>query len=138
MVSPKTILKASEKDLRNNGLSKQKANYLKALAIAVIENELDLESLSQKEETEIRKQLTAIKGIGNWTADVYMMFCLQKENVFPIGDIALQNTLKELYAVTTKEEMLALAKKWEPHTSLATYFFWHCYLKKRNRAPLVY
>ena len=137
-VTPTTILKTSENDLRNNGLSKQKVTYLRALAIAVIDKDLDLETLAQKEETEIRKQLTAIKGIGNWTADVYMMFCLQKENVFPIGDIALQNTLKELYSVTTKEEMLTLAKRWEPHTSLATYFFWHYYLKKRNRTPLVY
>ncbi|MVO09053.1 DNA-3-methyladenine glycosylase 2 family protein [Flavobacterium sp. TP390] len=137
-VTPTTILKASEIDLRNNGLSKQKANYLKALATAVVEKTLDLETLSQKEEAQIKKELTAVKGIGNWTAEVYMMFCLQKENVFPIGDIALQNTLKELYPVTTKEEMLSLAKKWEPQASLATYFFWHYYLKKRNRAPLVY
>ncbi|WP_130736603.1 DNA-3-methyladenine glycosylase [Flavobacterium sp. J27] len=137
-ITPETILNASEEAMRNNAISKQKVTYLKALAKAVSSKELELETLSLKDEAQIKKELTAIKGIGNWTAEVYMMFCLKKENVFPIGDIALQNTLKELYSVNTKEEMIALAKNWEPKTSLATYFFWHYYLKKRNREPLVY
>lgn len=137
-VNPENILKATDEDLRNNGISKQKMVYLKALSNAVLNKELQLETLSEQTEENIKSALTAIKGIGNWTAEVYMMFCLQKENVFPIGDIALQNTLKELYPVTTKEEMVLLAENWKPYTSLATYFFWHYYLKKRNREPLVY
>ena len=138
IISPENITKISDEELRSNGISKQKTVYLKALSNAVLNGELQLETLSEKTEEQIKTTLTAIKGIGNWTAEVYMMFCLQKEDVFPIGDIALQNTLKELYSVSSKEEMILLSKNWKPYTSLATYFFWHYYLKKRNREPLVY
>ncbi|NHN27621.1 DNA-3-methyladenine glycosylase 2 family protein [Flavobacterium jejuense] len=138
VVNPENISKTADEDLRNNGISKQKVVYLKALSNAVLNKELQLETLAEKTEPEIKTALTTIKGIGNWTAEVYMMFCLQKEDVFPIGDIALQNTLKELYPVSSKEEMILLSENWKPYSSLATYFFWHYYLKKRNREPLVY
>lgn len=137
-VTPINIINASDEELRNNSVSKQKTIYLKELSKAIISKELNLESLSQKPEEQIKAELIAIKGIGNWTAEVYIMFCLQKEDVFPIGDIALQNTLKELFPVTTKEEMIQLSENWKPNRSLATYFFWHYYLKRRNRKPLVY
>ena len=137
-VTPQNIINASDEDFRNNSVSKQKTVYLNELSKAIINKTLDLETLSQKSEEQIKQELTTIKGIGNWTAEVYIMFCLQKEDVFPIGDIALQNTLKELFSVTTKEEMLLLSENWKPNRSLATYFFWHYYLKKRNREPLVY
>jgi DNA-3-methyladenine glycosylase II len=137
-VNPQNILQASEDDLRSNSISKQKIVYLKELSKAILNKELLLETLAKKTENQIKKELTAIKGIGNWTAEVYMMFCLQKEDVFPIGDIALQNTLKELYPVSSKEEMIELSENWKPYSSLATYFFWHYYLKKRNRELLVY
>ena len=137
-VTPQNILNASEEDLRNNSVSKQKTVYLKELSKAILNNELQLETLSSKSEDQIKLDLTSIKGIGNWTAEVYTMFCLQKEDVFPIGDIALQNTLKELFPVYTKEEMMQLSENWKPYRSLATYFFWHYYIKKRNREPIVY
>lgn len=137
-VSPQNILNASDEDLKNNAISKQKIIYLKELSKSILNGFLQLETLSSKSEEQIKSELTAIKGIGNWTAEVYSMFCLQKEDVFPIGDIALQNTLKELFSVTTKEEMIILSQKWKPNRSLATYFFWHYYLKKRNREPLIY
>lgn len=137
-VTPINIINASDEELRSNSVSKQKTIYLKELSKAIISKELNLESLSQKPEEQIKAELIAIKGIGNWTAEVYIMFCLQKEDVFPIGDIALQNTLKELFPVTTKEEMIQLSENWKPNRSLATYFFWHYYLKRRNRKPLVY
>lgn len=137
-VTPQNIINTSNQELRNNAVSKQKAIYLKELSKAIINKTLDLELLSQKSEEEIKLELTAIKGIGNWTAEVYILFCLQKEDVFPIGDIALQNTLKELFPISTKEEMMILSENWKPNRSLATYFFWHYYLKKRNREPLIY
>lgn len=137
-VSPENILNASDEDLRNNAISKQKVIYLKELSKAILNGNLQLETLSLKPEEQIKAELTAIKGIGNWTAEVYIMFCLQKDDVFPIGDIALQNTLKELFAFSTKDEMILLSENWKPNRSLATYFFWHYYLKKRNREPLIY
>lgn len=137
-VTPENLVSSSDEDLRANGISKQKTVYLKALSNAVINKEIDLNSFRSKNEEQIKSELISIKGIGNWTAEVYIMFCLQKQDVFPIGDIALQNTLKEFYPVSTKDEMVILSENWKPLRSLATYFFWHYYLKKRNREPLIY
>jgi len=81
----------------------------------------------------MRNELIQIQGIGDWTIDVYLMFCLQSPDIFPIGDIALVNTLKELYGCNDKTEMLVLAENWKPYRSMATYFLWHHYLQKRNR-----
>jgi DNA-3-methyladenine glycosylase II len=92
-----------------------------------------LENLSNKGESEIRKDLTRIKGIGTWTSDIYLMFCLQSKDIFPSGDIAIINTVRELISACTKEEIGRLSDKWKPFRSLAAYFFWHYYLKKRNR-----
>ena len=83
---------------------------------------------------EVRKKLTSIKGIGNWTTDIYLMFCLQSKDIFPLGDIALITTIKELTKVKTKSGIVRLTQKWKPYRSLAAYFLWHYYLKKRNRS----
>jgi len=92
-----------------------------------------LDGLAELTETDVRVQLTSIKGIGNWTTDIYLMFCLQSQDIFPIGDIALVNTVKELTTAKTTEEIMLLAEKWRPYRSMAVYFLWHYYLKKRNR-----
>jgi DNA-3-methyladenine glycosylase II len=132
--SPAHILKLSDEEMRTCQISRQKAKYLRELSSAISEKSLDLESLSVLNEPEVRTILTAIKGIGHWTTDIYLMFCLQSKDIFPIGDIAVVNTVKELTAARTQEEILTLAEKWRPLRSLATYFFWHNYLKKRNRS----
>lgn len=127
------ILTASDEVLRACGVSRQKSSYLKALAEAIQEKKLVLENLSGKHPDDVRKELIQIKGIGHWTIDVYLMFCLQSPDILPIGDVALVNTIKELYGCNDKAEMLVLADNWKPYRSMATYFFWHHYLKKRNR-----
>jgi DNA-3-methyladenine glycosylase II len=132
-VSPPLILSASDEVLRACGVSRQKSSYLKALAEAILIKSLVLETLSEKHPDEVRNELIQIKGIGHWTIDVYLMFCLQSPDIFPIGDIALVNTLKELYGCNDKAEMLSLAENWKPYRSMATYFLWHHYLQKRNR-----
>lgn len=132
-VTPETILQTSEEILRNCGVSRQKTIYLKALAEAILDKTLVLETLSQKHPDEVRKELIQIKGIGNWTIDVYLMFSLQSPDIIPLGDIAVVNTIKELYGCEDKEVMLALSENWKPYRSMATYFLWHHYLVKRNR-----
>jgi DNA-3-methyladenine glycosylase II len=132
-VSPPLILSASDEVLRACGVSRQKSSYLKALAEAILNKSLVLETLSEKHPDNVRNELIQIKGIGHWTIDVYLMFCLQSPDILPIGDIALVNTLKELYGCKDKIEMLALAENWKPYRSMATYFLWHHYLQKRNR-----
>ena len=132
--TPSNILSLTDEEMRTCQISRQKAKYLRALSTAILTEELNLEELQELNEHEIRKQLTAIKGIGHWTTDVYLMFCLQAQDIFPIGDIALVNTVKELTTAKTTDEIMLLAEKWRPYRSLAVYFFWHYYLKKRNRS----
>jgi len=131
--TPSDILKLTDGEMRICQVSRQKATYLRALSTAIIQGDISLDELSELEEAEVRKQLTKIKGIGYWTADIYLMFCLQAKDIFPIGDIAVVNTVKELTGVRTKEEIILLAEKWKPYRSLAVYFLWHHYLRKRNK-----
>lgn len=135
-LTPSNLLQLSDEEMRNCQISRQKAKYLRALSTAIIDEDLKLENLSSLDEPDIRKQLTSIKGIGDWTTDIYLMFCLQSKDIFPIGDIAVVNTVKELWQVQSKEDILLLSEKWKPLRSLAVYFLWHYYLKKRNRVPV--
>jgi DNA-3-methyladenine glycosylase II len=127
------ILNLTDGEMRDCQISRQKAKYLRALSTAIVNGDINLDELQGLNEREVRKQLTKIKGIGDWTADIYLMFCMQAKDIFPIGDIAVINTVKELYGMKTKEEIMLLAEKWRPNRSLAVYFLWHYYLKKRNR-----
>lgn len=130
---PENVIVFSDEDFRSCGVSRQKTNYIKALAEAVLSKELDLESLAFKEAKVVREELIKIKGIGNWTIDIYLMFCLESLDIIPLGDVAVVNTMKELLDVHTKEEMEIYAQKWKPYRSVATYFLWHYYLRKRGR-----
>ena len=136
-VTPITISTISIEELRDCSVSRQKAVYLKALAEAILNKSLVLETLSQKTDDEVRKELIKIKGIGNWTIDVYLLFSLQSEDIIPLGDIAVINTIKELFGSKTPEEIAALSENWKPYRSMATFFLWHHYLEKRNRKPIV-
>jgi DNA-3-methyladenine glycosylase II len=131
--TPKLLLDVSDEELKACGVSRQKISYIKNLALCIEENQIDLESFHIKTEIEVYTELIQLRGIGKWTAQVYLMFCLQKKDVFPIGDIAVQHTMRELFHTETLEEMENHATNWKPFRSLATYLLWHHYLKKRNR-----
>ncbi len=132
-ISPRKILKLTDKEMLECQISRQKAIYLRELASAVIDKRIIFNRMENQDALETKKQLTGIKGIGDWTYDIYLMFCLQKKDIFPFGDIAIINTIKELYSLKTLEEIKILAENWKPYRSLAAYFFWHYYLRKRNR-----
>ncbi len=134
--TPNAILKLTDEEMRNAQISRQKAKYLRALSESIRSEQLNLEELHTWDESEIRQKLTSIKGIGNWTVDVYLLFCLQSKDIFPIGDIAIINTIKELYKVNSKEEILNVSESWKPFRSLGTYWMWHYYLNKRGRIPI--
>ena len=119
--------------MRQCQVSRQKAIYLRALASAIAEGSINLQDLRDMPGDEVRRQLKSVKGIGNWTADIYLMFCLQAKDIFPVGDIAIINTLKELTRARTAEEIADRANRWSPYRSLASYFLWHYYLRKRGR-----
>ncbi len=131
--SPETMAILSDDEFRNLGVSRQKTKYIKILAEAVLNKELDIESLPSKSANQVRDELIKLKGIGNWTIDIYLMFCLQEPDLIPLGDIAVINTIKELLDIHDKQEMEIHAEQWSPYRSYATYLLWHYYLKKRNR-----
>ncbi|OHT46112.1 DNA-3-methyladenine glycosylase family protein [Flavobacterium tructae] len=131
--SPENMVELSDEEFRNLGVSRQKTKYIKILAEAVLSKELDIESLATKSAKEVREELIKLKGIGNWTIDIYLMFCLQEPDLIPLGDIAVVNTIKELLDIHDKKEMEIHAEQWSPYRSYATYLLWHYYLNKRNR-----
>ncbi|OGS64797.1 DNA-3-methyladenine glycosylase 2 family protein [Flavobacterium sp.] len=132
-VDPFTIHNATDEDLRSCGISRQKTIYLKDVAQRVIRKELSFSSLPMKTEQQIRNELIQIKGVGNWSIDVYLMFCMQSQDIIPLGDIAIKNTLMELYNCQSEEEMLAISSNWKPFRTLASFIIWHYYLKKRGK-----
>jgi DNA-3-methyladenine glycosylase II len=132
-VDPFNISNATDEDLRTCGISRQKTLYLKDLAQRVISKELDFSSLPMKSEQQIRNELIQIKGVGNWSIDVYLMFCMQSQDIIPLGDIAIKNTLVELYNCQSDEDMLAISSNWKPFRTLASFIIWHYYLKKRGK-----
>jgi DNA-3-methyladenine glycosylase II len=130
---PELLLAVSDEQYRAFGVSRQKTVYIKALSSAILNNEIDLESLPQKTAQQVREQLIKIKGIGNWTIDIYLMFCLQEPDLIPLGDIAVINTIKELLNIHDKSIMETHTVNWSPYRSYATFLLWHYYLKKRKR-----
>ena len=134
-ITPKKILAMSNEELRECYFTRQKQVYAKELATAFASKQIPWKKFPQMMDEEVRAYLTAIKGIGNWTADVYLMHALQRTDLFPIGDIALVNSLKEtkqLHAQTTKEVLLEIAEPWRPNRTIAAMILWHAYIKKRN------
>lgn len=130
---PEQLACVSVDEFRTFGVSRQKSTYIAGLATAVLNKSIDLESLPQKSAPEVRQELMRLKGIGNWTVDVYLMFCLQSPDIIPLGDIAVVTTIKELLGVHTRDEMEVVVSQWAPYRSMATYLLWHHYLQKRNR-----
>lgn len=135
IVTPAKILAMSNEELRECYFTRQKQVYAKELATAVVTKKLQLKKFGEMTDEQVRTQLTAIKGIGNWTTDVYLMHALQRTDLFPLGDIALVNSLKEtkqLHPHISKEEMLAIAEPWRPYRTIAAMILWHAYIKKRK------
>jgi DNA-3-methyladenine glycosylase II len=134
-VTPENILALTDAELRTCYFSRQKIIYARELANAIKNNQLNLNQLSLATEEEVRHELKKIKGIGDWTADVYLMHALQRTDLFPLGDIALVNSLKEIKQLPihiTKEEMLAIAETWRPYRTIASMILWHAYIQKRG------
>jgi len=134
---PEEILKLSDLEMRQCQISKQKSKYLKELSKAILDGRIDLNMLPELPVPDVRAQLKNIKGIGDWTTDIYLMFCLQAKDIFPIGDIAVVKTIKELTGTVSKDEIIEHSNRWKPYRSLATFFLWHYYLSKRKRTSVL-
>lgn len=134
-VTPARILSLTDAELRSCYFSRQKIVYARELAKAVQSKQLRLRKFTNAHEDEVRIELKKIKGIGDWTVDVYLMHALQRADLFPLGDIALVNSLKEtkqLHPQTTKEKMLKISEPWRPYRTIASMILWHAYIQKRG------
>ncbi len=134
-VTTKKILALTDEELKACYFSRQKIIYVRALASAIVSKKINLKKLSISTDEEIRIQLKQIKGIGDWTVDVYLMHALQHSDLFPLGDIALVNSfkhVKQLHAHISKEEMLAVAESWRPYRTVASMLLWHAYIQRKG------
>jgi DNA-3-methyladenine glycosylase II len=134
-VTPVKILALTDEELRACYFSRQKIIYARELAKAVRSKNIHFKSLSLLTDEDIRAQMIQLKGIGHWTIDVYLMHALQRTDLFPLGDIALVNSLKEVKQLPkdiSKDVMLEIAEPWRPYRTIASMILWHSYIKKRG------
>lgn len=130
---PQHMLLLTDAQLRESGVSRQKASYLRALAAAVADGTADLGNFRQKTAEQVRAELIKIKGIGNWTIDVYLMFSLQSPDILPLGDIGILSAIKDLWGYTIMADIISHTKNWSPYRTTASFMLWHYYLAKRRR-----
>ena len=126
-ITPEGILKLSDEQLRGVGLSKQKSAYLKDLAAKAAAGLLDFSKLPDLSDEEVIKHLTQVKGIGVWTAHMFLIFSLRRPNVLPTGDYGVQMAVKKHYRkrkLPKPQDMEKIARAWEPYRSVACWYMW--------------
>ena len=135
-MTPTQLLASTPEQLRQDGVSRQKDRYLRALAAAVESGALELDHLAALPDEDVRAALTAVPGIGRWTADVYLLACLGRPDLWPVGDRALQVAAAEALGLDTVPDQATLeqlGERWRPHRSTAARLLWHGYLARRGR-----
>ena len=134
--TPDAVLALDDATLRAIGFSRQKAGYTRDLARAVRSGALELDALESLSDEDVRAALTGLRGIGPWTADVYLTMALLRPDAFPQGDLALlasAQRVKRLDARPTPLELEQLAEAWRPHRATAARILWHAYLSERAK-----
>lgn len=127
---PQDFVTATEEDLRACGLSRQKAGYAKGVGSAILSGALPIDDLSAMEDNEVITRITALKGLGLWSAEIYCMFCLGRADIFPADDLALQVALQKYHGKRqrpTATQVRKMAVKWKPYRTAAAIFMWHYY-----------
>lgn len=134
-VTPENIVRLSDEEMKACYFSRQKTIYARSLSEAVISKQLIIEQLPLLNDEAIRVKLKKIKGIGDWTVDVFLMMCLHSADIFPYGDIAAVNSLKYIKQIslqTPKEELIRIVESWKPYRSVAAYLLWHAYICRKG------
>jgi len=132
-LTPARVLLLTEEEMRACYVSRQKSAYIKFLAEALLSGHIKLAELEHLPNDEIRARLITMKGIGHWTIDVYLMFVLQRADIFPVGDLAAVNAMKKVKGLpsgVSREELVLLAEQWAPYRTVATMLLWHWYLSE--------
>jgi len=128
MPTPMEIISTSDIELKYKvGLSSKKVQYLKDLSTRVVEQKLDLDLLSAMSDEEVINQLIQVKGIGRWTAEMFLIFCLGRPDVLPVTDLGIRKAMQKVYSIPElpkPAEMLTIAQPWRPHRTVATWYLW--------------
>ena len=136
-LTPDRFLQLADAELLAIGFSRQKARYGRALAEAVIAGELDLDGLAALDDDSVHAALQAVPGIGPWTSTVYLLMVLLRPDLWPVGDIALAQSVGQVKGLERRPgpgEMAELGEAWRPWRSVAARLFWHDYLARRGRS----
>ena len=124
---PIDVIKTSDSKLRKSGLSGMKIKYIKELSKKIESKELKLNTLSRLSDEEIIFQLTQVKGIGRWTAEMFLIFTLGRQDIFPVGDLGLKKGIQQLYSMPElpkEDSMEEIAESWRPYRTVATWYLW--------------
>ncbi|QRM56757.1 DNA-3-methyladenine glycosylase [Sinorhizobium sp. BG8] len=141
-ITPHHVLNLSDADLRGAGLSRSKAETLRRVAEAIDGNALDLDAVCHMEAEAAIRLLTQIKGVGRWTAEVYLLFCAGHPDVFPAGDVALQNAVAHAFGLVVRPsaaELDQIAATWSPWRGVSARLFWAYYSRamRSEAAPVM-
>lgn len=126
-VRPEGILRLEPEAMKPLGLSGQKAKYLRSLAEKTLDGTIDFASLPSLSDEEVIAHLTSAKGVGVWTAQMFLMFALRRPDVLPLGDLGIRNAMQRLYKLRTPpkpERMTRIARPWKPYTTYACWYLW--------------
>jgi DNA-3-methyladenine glycosylase II len=139
-LTPQRFLALDEATLRRCGFSRQKMGYARDLAQKVVDGRFDFASLAAADDAAAETRLRSLKGIGRWSAEVYLIFALGRDDIWPAADLGLQVAVAErlqLAARPAEAELRGLAEAWRPWRTVAACLFWQSYLHKRQRVPPV-
>jgi DNA-3-methyladenine glycosylase II len=128
--TPKELLKTSDEKLRSVGLSRQKTVYLKDLAAKILDGTINEAELPSMSDEDIIEHVTAVKGIGRWTAEMFLMFQLRRPDILPVDDLGVRNAFKRMYKldeVPKPAQMIDMAESWRPYRSLGTWYLWQSF-----------
>jgi DNA-3-methyladenine glycosylase II len=136
-VTPANVAKLGEPGLRSLGVTRQKSAYLALLATQIAQKAFDLDAVAKLPDADADAALDALHGVGPWTAQCYLLFALRRSDVFPAADLALMESVRELWKLRVRPSPEALARRaraWRPHRAVAARLLWHHYLSERGRS----
>ncbi len=125
--SAENILELKTTDIRECGLSNNKVRYISTLAQAIVDGELNFRKLSRKSDDAVRDELIQYPGIGQWSVDMFLMFSLQRTDIFPVGDLAIRRSMQQLYRLSdgiNHSKYISVAEVWRPYRSIASFYLW--------------
>ena len=134
-VTPESLLRSTDAQLKKDGFSRQKTSYARHLAETVLDEHIDFNALRTLTDADVKAELIKLKGVGEWTSDIYLLMAMLRPDIMPKGDVALHTAWHKLSDKQrpTSDEFLLIAERWKPYRSVAARLLWHFYLSERRK-----